>query len=137
MIATVLMVASAAILFALGMLHLVYTFFGPKLTPRDPDLQFRMRGVSPVITSQTTMWRCWIGFNASHSMAAMLFGLVYGFLAVSHSTLLFSSPYLLVVGLLTVGGFFVLGKLYWFSVPFVGIGVSLACYVASITAALA
>ena len=67
----------------------------------------------------------------------MLFGLVYGFLAVSHSTLLFSSPYLLVVGLLTVGGFFVLGKLYWFSVPFVGIGVSLACYVASITAALA
>jgi hypothetical protein len=44
---------------------------------------------------------------------------------------------LLVVGLLTVGGFFVLGKLYWFSVPFVGIGISLVCYVASITAALA
>ena len=44
---------------------------------------------------------------------------------------------LLAVGLLTVGGFFVLGKLYWFSVPFIGIAISLACYVASIVVALA
>lgn len=137
MIATVLMTASAAILFVLGTLHLTHTFVGPKLTPRDPALQIRMREISPVITKETTMWRCWVGFNASHSMAAMLFGLIYGFLAIAHGSLLFSSPYLLVVGLLTVGGFFVLGKLYWFSVPFIGIGISLVCYVTSIIAALA
>ena len=136
MVATVLMVACAAILFALGTLHLVLTFVGPKLTPRDPALQLRMREISPVISKETTMWRCWVGFNASHSMAAMLFGLIYGFLAIAHASLLFSSPYLLVVGCLTVGGFFVLGRLYWFSVPFVGIGISLVCYVASIIAAL-
>jgi sterol desaturase/sphingolipid hydroxylase (fatty acid hydroxylase superfamily) len=137
MTSTVLMVASAAILFVLGTLHLIYTFVGPKLTPRDPALQIRMREVSPVITKETTMWRCWVGFNASHSMAAMLFGLIYGYLAIAHGGLLFSSPYLLVVGLLTVGGFFVLGRLYWFSVPFIGIGISLVCYVASIIVALA
>lgn len=137
MIATVLMTASAAILFALGTLHLVYTFVGPKFNPRDPALQARMREVSPVITRETTMWRCWVGFNASHSMAAMLFGLIYGFLAIAHGSLLFSSPYLLLVGLLTVGGFFVLGKLYWFSVPFYGISISLACYVTSIIVMLA
>lgn len=137
MIAMVLMVASAGIIFALGTLHLVYTFVGPKLTPRDPALKARMEEVSPVITKETTMWRCWVGFNASHSMAAMLFGLVYGFLAMAHGGLLFASPYLLAVGFLTVGGFFVLGKLYWFSVPFIGIGVSLACYVASVVASLA
>lgn len=135
--ATFLMTASAAMLFALGTLHLVYTFIGPKFNPRDPALQARMREVSPVITRETTMWRCWVGFNASHSMAAMLFGLIYGFLAIAHGDLLFSSPYLLIVGLLTVGGFFVLGKLYWFSVPFYGISLSLACYVASLIAALA
>jgi len=135
-LATVLMVASAVVLFALGTLHLIYTFVGPKLTPRDPALRLRMSEISPVITKETTMWRCWIGFNASHSMAAMLFGLIYGFLAIAHGSLLFASPYLLLVGFLTVGGFFVLGKLYWFSVPFIGIAISSACYVASIIAAL-
>lgn len=130
--AVVLMTVSAGILFALGLLHLVYTFWGPKLTPRDPALRIRMGEVSPVITRQTTMWRAWVGFNASHSMGAMLFGLIYGFLAIVHSELLFQSPFLLVVGLAMVGGFFALAKVYWFSIPFTGISISLACYVASI-----
>ena len=136
MIATVLMVSSAVVLFALGTAHLTITFVGPKLTPRDPALQVRMSEVSPVITKETTMWRCWVGFNISHSMAAMLFGLIYGFLAIAHGSLLFSSAYLLIVGFLTVSGFFVLGKLYWFSTPFIGIGISFACYVASVIVAL-
>jgi len=136
MVATILMVASAAILFALGALHLIYTFFGPKLTPRDPALQSSMREISPVITKETTMWRCWIGFNATHSMAAMLFGLIYGFLAISHSNLLFASSYLLVVGLLMVGGFVALSKAYFFSIPFIGTGISLVCYAASVIVAL-
>ena len=137
MAATILMLASAAILFALGALHLVYTFYGARLTPRDPALQARMREVSPVITRETTMWRCWVGFNASHSMAAMLYGLIYGFFAVSHRDLLFSSPYLLVVGFLMVGGFVLLAKAYWFSVPYAGTSVALACYVTGVIAALA
>ena len=136
MIATVLMVASAAVIFALGTIHLVITFVGPKLTPRDPALRARMAEVSPVITKDATMWSFWIGFNISHSMAAILFGLIYGFLALAHGSLLFSSPYLLAVGLLTVGGLFVVGKVYWFSGPLIGIGISLACYVASIVVTL-
>jgi hypothetical protein len=137
MAATVLMFASAAILFRMGTRHLIYTFFGSKLTPRDPALQQRMSEISPVITKETNMWRCWVGFNASHSMAAMLYGLIYGFLALAHPALLFSSSYLLVVGLLMVGGFVALAKVYWFSIPFVGTGISLACYVASIIVSLA
>jgi hypothetical protein len=132
MAAVVLMSLSAGILLVLGLLHLVYTFWGPKLTPRDPALRIRMSEVSPVITKETTMWRAWIGFNASHSMGAILFGLIYGFLAIVHSQLLFQSPFLLIVGFAMVGGFFALGKLYWFSIPFTGISVSLVCYVASI-----
>lgn len=137
LMATVLMAASASIILALGLIHFVYTFVGPKLTPRDSALRVRMNEVSPVITKESTMWRFWIGFNISHSMAAMLFGLVYGFLAMAHGGLLFSSPYLLAVGLLMVGGLFVVGKIYWFSAPVLGIGASLACYVASVVAALA
>jgi uncharacterized membrane protein len=78
------------------------------------------------------MWRTWVGLNASHSMGAMLFGLVFGFLALAHGQLLFQSPFLLMVGLAMLVGLAVLGKVYWFSVPFTGISISLACYVASI-----
>jgi len=65
--ASILMVLSAGIALALGVLHLVYTFSGNKLTPRDSSLQARMAQVSPVITRQTTMWKAWVGFNATHS----------------------------------------------------------------------
>ena len=136
MIATGLMVASASVIFFLGTLHLVYTFVGSKLTPRDPALQVRMAEVSPGITKEATMWSFWVGFNISHSMCAMLFGLIYGYLAIVHDRLLFSSPYLLMVGLLTLGGLFAVGKAYWFRAPVIGIGVSLLCYVASVAVAM-
>ena len=130
--AKILMVLSASIVFTLGVVHLVYTFWGPMLTPRDPALQISMSQIAPVITKETTMWRCWVGFNASHSMGLILFGLVFGFLALAHGQLLFQSPFLLVVGLAMLGGFVVLCKVYFFSVPLIGISISLACYVASI-----
>jgi hypothetical protein len=65
-------------------------------------------------------------------MGAILFGLVYGFLANAYPELLFNSPFLLAVGLAMLGGLAVLGKVYWFRVPFAGIVVSLVCYVSSI-----
>ena len=134
MVAIAMMTLSTLVLLTLGVLHLVYTFSGSKLMPRDPALQVRMNEVPPVITRQTTMWRAWIGFNASHSMGAILFGLVYGFLANAYPELLFNSPFLLAVGLAMLGGFAVLGKVYWFRTPFAGILVALACYVLSIVA---
>jgi len=132
----ILMAASAAILLALGTIHLIYTFWGSKLTPRDPALQLSMAQVSPVISRETTMWKAWVGFNASHSFGAILFGLLYGHLAIAHPTLLFASPFLLLVGLAMLGGWLVLGKVYWFSIPFRGIGISLACYIAALASAL-
>ena len=132
MAARILMVLSASIVFMLGAVHLAYTFRGPELTPRDPALQVSMTQISPVITKETTMRRCWVGFNASHSMGLILFGLVFGFLGLAHSQLLFQSPFLLVVGLAMLVGFVLLSKAYFFSVPLMGISISLACYVASI-----
>jgi hypothetical protein len=133
-VAITLMSLSTLVLLTLGVLHLVYTFSGPKLTPRDPALQAKMSEAHLVITRQTTMWRAWIGFNASHSMGAILFGLVYGFLANVYPELLFGSPFLLVVGFAMLGGLAVLAKLYWFRIPFAGVVAALACYVLSIVA---
>lgn len=132
MAAKILMLLSSSIIFTLGVVHLFYTFSGPNLTPRDPALQVGMSQISPVITKETTMWRCWVGFNASHSMGLILFGLMFGFLALAHTQLLFHSPFLLVVGLVILVGLGVLCKIYFFSVPLTGVVISLACYVASI-----
>ena len=133
-IAPWLVVASAAIILLLGLIHLVYTFRGRKLHPRDADLQARMMAVSPVISRETTMWKCWVGFNASHSYGAILFGAVYGHLAVAHGAFLFQSPFLLLSGLLLLGGYVFLGKVYWFSVPYRGIVLATALYAAALVA---
>jgi len=60
--------SSAATIMSLGLIHLLYTFYGPKLLPGDRDLRARTQEVSPVITRETTMWKAWITFNASHVM---------------------------------------------------------------------
>jgi len=119
---------SAFVVLALGSLHLLYTFHGPKLLPRDPSLQSAMQAVSPQITRQTTMWRAWLGFNASHSTGAMLFGLVYGYLALWQSALLFSSWFLCAVGLIHLLGYVWIGSRYWFSVPFRGVLLAAALF---------
>ncbi|HEX3526941.1 MAG TPA: hypothetical protein VH988_07725 [Thermoanaerobaculia bacterium] len=130
------MTLSAAIFLALGSIHLVYTFWGAKLTPRDPALQARMREISPVISRETTMWKAWIGFNASHALGALLFGLVYGYLAIAEPAFLFRSVFLLSVGFCVLLSYVVLGKVYWFRVPFTGILLAFLAYVVGVGAAL-
>jgi len=132
LLASIFMVLSSVIILTLGTIHLVYTFWGKKLTPRDPTLRARMTEVSPVITRETTMWKAWIGFNASHSYGAILFGLIYGYLAVAYREVLFNSPFLLAVGLALLGGWLFLGKVYFFSTPFRGIVAATVCYVVSV-----
>jgi hypothetical protein len=111
--AKLLMVLSASIVLTLGVLHLVSTFWGPSLTPRDPALQIGMSQSSPIMTNETTMWQCWVGFNATHSMGLILFGLVFGYFALAQGQLLFRSPFLLVVGLAMLCGLVVLCKVFF------------------------
>lgn len=129
------MLISAIIVALLGAGHLVLTLWGPKLLPRDRDLRLAMERVHPVITTQTTIWRAWMGFNVSHSMGAIMFGFFYGYLAIAHPEVLFSSVPLQLFGLVTLVAYLVLARLYWFISPLLGIGVSLACYVLSLVLA--
>jgi hypothetical protein len=58
--------------------------------------------------------------------------LIFNFLALAHGELLFRSPFLLVLGLVTLGGYAAISKVYFFSAPLRGVSISLACYVASV-----
>jgi len=124
--------ASAGVILLLGFMHLLYTFRGPNLHPRDPDLTARMMAVSPVLTSETTIWRAWIGFNATHSLGLILFGALYGYLAICHRTLLFHSWFLLALGFALLLGYSVIAKLYFFSSPFRGVVLAAALYLLGI-----
>jgi hypothetical protein len=137
MLARLLVAAAAAITLALGTAHLVFTFRGPRLRPRDPALEARMRVVSPGISGQTTMWRAWVGFNASHSLGLLLFGTVYGYLALADPATLFRSAFLAVVGGLLLLAYVVLARRYWFHAPLRAALVASLCYAAGVAAAWA
>ena len=120
-----LIAASAAALGTLGSLHLLYTYHGNKLDPRDPAVREAMQRTTPVITRQTSVWRATKGFNASHSLGIIAFALVYGYLALWRSDVLGGSLFLLALGMAVLLAYLALARRYFFSVPFRG--VALAC----------
>ena len=126
--------ASAAVVLLLGLVHLVYTFHGPKLRPRNAALQAAMQADSPRISQQTTMWGAWVSFNASHSLGAILFGLVYGHLACAMPAALFGSRFLCGLGLAMLLAYVALGLRYWFRVPLVGVSMASLLFVGGLLA---
>lgn len=130
--ARILVLTGASVIGALGTLHLAYTFFGGKLLPRDASVIGAMKGTTLAITRQTTLWDAWIGFNASHSLGALLFGANYVLLAARHMELLSRAPELLAVGLATLLVYLWLAHRYWFRIPFTGIAIATACFVAAV-----
>jgi hypothetical protein len=134
---TLLMVSSAGLIGLLGLVHLVLTFYGPKHLPRDRSLVEAMANMAPEITSQTTIWKMWLGFNASHSMGLLLFSLTYTYLALAHGEVLFQSCFLQGLGLAALAGYVLLAKLYWFIPVLAGASLSLILYLSSIAMAWA
>jgi len=77
----------------------------------------------------------WLGFNASHSMGLMLFGLTYSYLALAHSELLFQSIFLQALGLAMLAGYVVLARLFYFIAPLVAASISLILFMVSVAIA--
>lgn len=130
-LAKYLWLSGSAIIGMLGAAHLFYTFFSNKFLPRKAELAEEMKSISPVPTKQTTMWKAWMGFNASHSSGAIFIGMVNIYLAANHFDLLQNSTFLLLFNILTLGFYLWLAKNYWFKIPLRGIGLALICYIAA------
>jgi hypothetical protein len=126
--AYVLIAASAAVLGALGGIHLLYTYHGNKLDPRDPAVRKAMEGSNLVITRQTTVWSANKGFNASHSLGIIAFALIYGYLALWRSDVLGDSLFLLALGMTVLLAYLALARRYFFKIPFRGVALACALY---------
>lgn len=135
MLASWLVVASAVVCAYVGVAHLLYTLFGSKLNPRDAQLMAEMKQGSLVVSAQTNVWRAWVGFNASHSLGFVLFGAVFGHLALSYPALLFGSVYLAAAGGAFLAALVVVARRCFFRAPFVVVILALALYLGGIVAA--
>src|ERR1700687_3463837 len=128
MIARVFFLAGASIFGFLGTLHLVYTFFSDKVLARDPAVVEAMKGTSLRISRDTNMWRTWIGFNASHSLGAMLLSAFYLLLAGWQMDVLAGSRPRAVLPVIASAVYLLVAKRYWFAVPFRGIAIASVCF---------
>lgn len=130
MLSQILISASAVITLIAGALHLHGTFFGPDLRPRDPELEKRMKEVPLVDSSQTRMWKAWIGFNAITSLGLILFSVLYGYLSIFQFQVLLQVPLLLLVGAIFLGSLVVIAQRYLYNLPAVVFAIALVLYVA-------
>ena len=111
-----------------GSMHLYYTFFSNKFSSRNEAMVEAMKTSSPILTKETTMWKAWIGFNASHSSGAIFIGLVNLYLAANYFEVLKSDHVFFIFNILTAGFYVWLAKKYWFRIPFTGIVITFSCY---------
>ena len=131
MTAKYLWILGSLILTVLGTIHLLYTFFTNKFLPRNEKLENEMKLTSPILTRQTTIWKAWIGFNASHSSGAIFIGLINFYLAVKYFTLFQADNLFFLLNISTIGFYVWLAKKYWFKIPMTGIIMTLICFVIS------
>lgn len=133
-LAALLFASSATVVGLLGSIHLLYTFHSSKLHPRDAATSLAMQATHPVLTQETTVWRAVKGFNASHSLGAILFGLVFGYLATQYTGLLQESAFLQALGMGTLLAYLALARRYWFSIPRRGIALACVLFAAGLLA---
>jgi len=129
--AQILLIMGASIFGILGAIHLIYTFFTNKFEAHDPSVTEAMKRTSPVLTKETTVWKAWIGFNASHSLGAMLVAAVYIPLATSYFHIIQQSLWFSILPVLLGLSYLVLARKYWFRIPFFGVLISTICFVAA------
>jgi hypothetical protein len=129
MLAQLLIVAGALVFGLLGAVHLAYTFFTNKLDAREASTTAAMKATSLVLTRRTSLWKAWIGFNASHSLGILLFAAIYLLLAIGHMPWLRQSLALVWLPVFAGASYLVLARLYWFRTPLIGVGIATTCFV--------
>lgn len=131
MLALILFAAGGAIFGVLGTLHLILTFRGRKLHPYDDAVRTAMTATTLRITRDTSLWDAWIGFNASHSLGAMVFAAFVLLLALGHGDFLRSAPVFAWLAAANSIVWLAVAQRYWFRVPRNGLALASGCFVAA------
>jgi len=125
----ILLIVGAIIFGVLGTIHLVYTFFSNKFNAFDSSVTKAMKNTSPLLTKQTTMWNAWVGFNASHSLGAILVTAFYVPLALNNMSVIRENLWFSILPVFIGLAYLTLAKKYWFKIPFIGVLISTVCFI--------
>ncbi|MBL8298063.1 MAG: hypothetical protein JNN30_06885 [Rhodanobacteraceae bacterium] len=128
MLAHILFAAGGAIFGVLGTLHLVITFRGSRLHPYDAAVRDAMQATTLRMTRDTSLWKAWIGFNASHSMGAMVFAAFVLLLAIGYGDFLRSAPLFAWLALANSAAWLIVAQRYWFRIPRNGLALATTCF---------
>lgn len=119
----------------LGVAHALATPLTPEqtkgLSPRDPAYRRGMSAQFPILTRRTNLWLGWVGFNLSHSLGVVLFGVVVLLVGRTQATFQAAGPTFVPLAVVVSGLYLAIGLRYWFRTPIVGIAVSSVCFVTS------
>jgi len=130
-----LFLAGALPFLVLGLAHALATPLGVEeakgLSPRDLAVRKAMQQDSVMLTRRTNVWLAWVGFNLSHSLGAVLFGVVVVLVGRSQATFDTEASVFLPFAAVVASAYLILGIRFWFKTPIIGIILSGACFAVS------
>ena len=98
------------------------------LSPRDQGLAEAMSRTTPRLTDRTDIWRAWVGFNFSHSLGAVLFGVFVVLIGRSAESYALNGALAAPLATAVSLCYLAIGLKYWFRMPIIGIGVAAASF---------
>lgn len=133
--AQVSLLMGALIFFVFGVYHGIFTLrdLSPPrtFTPTDEGVRRAMQKSRVALDSRINLWDAWLGFNLSHSLGLVLFGGGLVAIAWLHFPVFARSPSVQVAALVVAAAYLILSARFWFRVPAIGVGIGLACFLAS------
>jgi hypothetical protein len=130
-----LFMAGALPFIVLGVAHVAGTPQVPAdakgLSPRDPAVREAMVRDTILLTHRTTVWLAWVGFNLSHSLGVILFGVVALLIGRNLDSFEAQATVFLPLTVAVSGVYLVLAARYWFKTPFIWIAFSSVCFLVS------
>lgn len=100
-------------------------------TPTEPSVRDAMAKAPLAFAPQTTVWLSWLGFNLSHSLGLLVFGVVFGALALRDVAWLQANPVLRLMPAVVALLYAVLAIRFWFWAPAVASALGCACLLAA------
>ncbi len=84
-----------------------------------------------LLTRRTNLWLTWVGFNLSHSLGAVLFGVVTLLVGRNPETFGANWGAFIPLAIVVSGVYLAIGVRCWFRTPIIGIIISSVCFVSS------
>ena len=114
----------------LGLAHIFLTLMG-RLDPVDDQVRQSMSQAPLKFTSKMSMWRSWLGFNLSHGLGVLFFGLIFLLIATYDFQVILKLNFLMPLAVIVSTAYLILALRFWFYAPAIGIAIGLIFFVLS------